>query len=52
VTRPEAVTWLAEKLPTDPEIKGLDPVATQQWKKREKGRLGWDQSFKIFSFFG
>jgi hypothetical protein len=36
MTSPEALTWLAEKLPTDPEIKGLDPVATQQWKKGKK----------------
>jgi hypothetical protein len=42
MTRPAAVTWLAYQLHTDPEIKDLDPVATQQWEKREKGRLGWD----------
>jgi hypothetical protein len=37
MTRPAAVTQLAEQLPTDPEIKDLDPVVTQQLEKREKG---------------
>jgi hypothetical protein len=41
MTRPAAVTRLAEQLPTDPEIKGLNPVATQQWKKGKRGDKDW-----------
>jgi hypothetical protein len=43
---PAAVTQLAEQLPTDPEIKDLDPVVTQQWEKREKGDWALAHPFK------